>query len=81
MKIGAKATISELGVEDGVGSDELGFAPQFDRLRDDCVAIMVVEYHAIIAAATGGDGEAASFVCGEVTSQLDCLDKRLLGSD
>ena len=43
-------------MEDGVGSDELGLAPQFDRLRDDCVDIMVVEYHEVLAATTVGDG-------------------------
>ena len=68
-------------MEDGVGSDELGFAPRFDRLRDDRVAIMVAEYHEVLAAVTGGDGEAASLVRGDFTSQFDCLDKNLVGSD
>ena len=67
-------------MEDGVGSDEIGFSLQFDWLRDDRVAIMVVEYHKVLAAATGGDGEAASLVCGYFTSQLDCLDKKLVES-
>ena len=42
---------------------------------------MVVEYHKVLAAATGGDGETASFVRGDFTSQFDCLDKRFLESD
>ena len=67
-------------MEDGVGSDELGFDPQFDRLRDDRVDTMVVEYHEVIAAATVGDGEAASLVCGDFTSKFDCLEKNLVGS-
>ena len=54
-------------MEDGVGSDELGFTPRFDRLRDDRVAIMVVDYHVVLAAATGGEGGAASLVCGDFT--------------
>ena len=79
MKIWAKATFSALGVVDGVGSDELGFAPRFDQIKDDCVAIMVVEYHEVLAAATGGDGEADSLVRGDFTSQFYCLDKNLVG--
>ena len=67
-------------MEDGVGSDELGFALGFDRLRDDRVSIMVVEYHKVLAAATGGDGEAASLVRGDSTSQFKCLEKNLVGS-
>ena len=71
--------IIELVVDNSVGSDELGFAPRFDRLRDDCVAIMVVEYHEVLAAATGCDGEAASLVCGDFTSQFEYLNKNLVG--
>ena len=62
-------------MEDGVSSDELGFAPRFDRLRDDRVTIIVVEYHEVLAAATGGDGEVAILVRGDFTSQFNCLDK------
>ena len=79
MKIWAKATIIALGVEDGVGLDELGFAPRFDRIRDDRVAIMVVEYHEVLVAATGGDEGPASLVRGYFTSQFECLDKNLVG--
>ena len=55
-------------MEDGVGSYELGFAPQFDCLRDDRVDIMVVEYHEVHAAATRGYKEAACLVRGDFTS-------------
>ena len=65
MKSGAKATISELGVDDGVDLDEFGFSPRFDWIRDDCVAVMFVEYHEVISVATGGEREAASLVRGE----------------
>ena len=41
---------------------------------------MVVEYHEVLAAATGGDGETASLVRGYFTSQFDSLDKHLMGS-
>ena len=41
---------------------------------------MVVEDHEVLAAATGGDGETASLVRGDFTSQFDCLDKHLMGS-
>ena len=54
--------MSELVVEDGLGSDELRFAPRSDLLRDDCVAIMVVEYNKVLAATTVVDGEASSLV-------------------
>ena len=67
-------------MEDGVDSDELGFAPRFDWLRDDPVAIMILEYHEALAAATGGDGEAASLVRVEFTSKFNCLEKNLVGS-
>ena len=80
MKIGAKPTIFELVVEDGVGLDDLGFASRFDQIRYDCVDIMVVEYHEVLDAVTGGDREATSLVCGDFTSQFDCLDKNLVGS-
>ena len=66
-------------MEDGVGSDELGFAPQFDWLRDYCIAIMVVEYHGVLASTTGGHGEADSLVRGDFTSQFDCIIKKLGG--
>ena len=62
MELGAKAPIGELGMEDRVRSDKLCFTLQFYRLRDDCVAVMVVEDHDVLAAATGGDREAASLV-------------------
>ena len=62
LGLGAKAPIGELGMEDGVGSDELCFTPRFYRLGDDCVAFMVVVEHEVLAATTGGDGEAASLV-------------------
>ena len=67
-------------MEDGVGSDELGFDPRFDRLGDDCVDIMIVEYHGLLAAATGGDGEAASLLREDFTSNFNCLNKNLVGS-
>ena len=60
LELGAKAPIGELGMEDGVGSDELCFTSRLYRLRDDCVSVMVVEDHEVRAAATGGDREAAS---------------------
>ena len=41
---------------------------------------MVVEYHKVLAAATGGDGETASLVRGDFTSHFDCLDKHFIGS-
>ena len=56
LELGAKAPIGELGVEDGVGSDELCFTSRFYRLGDDFVAVMVIEDHEVLAAATGGDG-------------------------
>ena len=36
---------------------------------------MVVEYHEVLAAANGGDGEAASLVRGDFNSQFNCLNK------
>ena len=42
---------------------------------------MVVEYHEVLAAANGGDGEAASLVRGDFTIQFDCLNKNLVGLD
>ena len=56
LALGAKARIGELGMKDRVGSDELCFTLRFYRLRDYCVAVMVVEDHEVLAAATGGDG-------------------------
>ena len=79
MELGEKAPIGELGVEYGVGSDELCFTSQFYRLGDDCVAVMVVEDHEVLAAATGGDGEAASLIRGDFASQFDPLDKKMMG--
>ena len=79
MELGEKAPIRKLGVEVGVGLDELCFTSRFYRLGDDCVAVMVVENHEVLAAATGGDGETASLVHGDFTSQFDCLDKKWMG--
>ena len=56
LELGAKAPIGKLVVEDGVGSDELCFTSRFYRLGDDCVDVVVVEDHAVLAVATGGDG-------------------------
>ena len=41
----------------------------FYRLGDDCVAVMVIEDHGVLAAAIGGDGEAASLVRVDFASQ------------
>ena len=60
LELGAKAPIGELGMEDGVGSDEICFTSRLYRLRDDCVSVMVVEDHEVRDAVTGGDREAAS---------------------
>ena len=62
LELGAKAPIGELGMEDGVGSDDLCFTSQFYRLGDGCIAVMVIEDHEVLSAATGGDREAASLV-------------------
>ena len=62
LELGAKAQIGEIGMENGVGSDELCFTLQFYSFGDDCVAVMVIEDHEVLAYATGGDGEAASLV-------------------
>ena len=40
---------------------------------------MVVEDHEVLAAATGVDGETASLVREDFTSQFDCLNKHLMG--
>ena len=42
---------------------------------------MFVEDHEVLASTTGGDRETASLVCEDFTSQFDCLDKNLVGSD
>ena len=42
---------------------------------------MVVCDHEVLAAATGGDSETDCLVCGDFTSQFDCLDKHLMVSD
>ena len=62
LELGAKAPIGELGMEDGVGSDELCFTSRFYRLGDDCITVMVIYDHEVLAAATGGDRETASLV-------------------
>ena len=62
LELGTKAPIGEIGMEDGVGSDELCFTSQFYRLGDDCIAGMVIEDHKVLSAVTGGDGEAASLI-------------------
>ena len=62
LELGAKAPIGELGMEDGVGSDELCFTSQFYRLGYAFITFMVIEDHEVLAAANGGDGEAASLV-------------------
>ena len=62
LELRTKALIDELGMEDGVGSDELFFALLFYQLGDDCVAVMIVDDHEALAAATVGDREAASLV-------------------
>ena len=62
LELGSKAPIGELGMEDGVGSDELCCTSQFYRLGDDCINVTVIEDHAVLAAATGGDGKTASLV-------------------
>ena len=62
LELGAKTLIGEIGMEDGVGSYELCFTSRFYWLGDDCVAVMVVEDHEVLAAATGGEGEVSSLV-------------------
>ena len=62
LELGSKAPIGELGMEDGVGSDDLCFTSRFYRLGDDCITVMFIEDNEVLAAATGGDGETASLV-------------------
>ena len=62
LELGDKAPIGELGTENGVGSDEICFISRFYRLGDDCIAVMVVDDHEVLAVATGGDREKASLV-------------------
>ena len=68
-------------MQDGAGSDELGLDPRFYRLRDDRIVIMVVEYHKLLAAVNGCDVEAAILVHGDFTSQFDCFNKKMVGSE
>ena len=42
---------------------------------------MVLEDHEVLAAATRGDRETARLLCGDFTSQFDCLVKHVMGSD
>ena len=42
---------------------------------------MVVEYHDVLADATGGDWETACLVCVDFTIQFNCINKHLMGSD
>ena len=62
LELGAKAPIGKLGMEDGVGSDELCFTSRFYWLGDDCISVMVIEGHEVLAASTGGDTETTSLV-------------------
>ena len=62
LKLGAKAPICELGMEAGVGLYELCFTSRFYWLGDDCINVMVIEDHELLAAPTGGDEETASLV-------------------
>ena len=80
LELGARSPIGELGMEDRVGLYELCFTLRIYRLGDDCVAVMVVEDHDVLAAATGGNGEAASLVSRDFASHFDCLNKHLMGS-
>ena len=80
LELGAKDPIGDIGVGGGVGSDEICFTSRFYWLGDDCVAVMVIEEYEVLADATIGDGETASLVRGDFTSQFDCLDKHLMGS-
>ena len=73
-----KAPIGELGMEDGVGSDELCFTLRFYRIGDDCITVMFIEDHEVLAVATGGDGETASLVSGYFPSQVNYLNKHLM---
>ena len=67
-------------MEERVGSDELCFTLRFYRLGDDCITVMVIEDHEVLADATGGDWEADSLVSGYFASQFNCLNRHLMGS-
>ena len=62
LELGSKSPIGELGMGYGVGSDEIYFTSQFYRLGYDCITVIVIEDHEVLAAATGGDREDASLV-------------------
>ena len=80
LELGVKAPIGDLGMEDRVGSDEICFTSLFYWLRNDYITVMVIEDHEVLAAATGGDWEAASLVSGYSASKFNCLNKHLMGS-
>ena len=52
LESGLKASVGELGVESGVGSDEFIFAAGLQWLWDYGIAVIIVREHDVLAAPT-----------------------------
>ena len=58
----AETALGHIGLHSRVFADKFVLAPQFHRLGNNSVSIMVIKDHDILAATTGGHQEKASLI-------------------
>ena len=68
-------------MQDASGSDEFVFAVRGEWLRQDGIAVIVVQDNEVLATAVRGYGKTSSLVSAYFSSELDFLWIRHLGSD
>ena len=65
--------VGEVSVEGGVRANEFVLVARFEWLCNDGIAVIVIEYHDVFAAATGSDGETTCLVRGDLAGDFDGL--------
>ena len=60
-------------MQDAIGLDEFAFAVRGEWFHQYGVAVMVVQYHEVLATAGRGDRKMSSLVGAYFSSELNCL--------
>ena len=68
-----EAADGEIGVQYVIGSDEFPFSARGEWLFLYSIAVMVVQYHEVLATARRGDSKTYSLESAYFSSEFNCL--------
>ena len=66
-----EAAISDMGVQLGIGTDQLVLVSGFDGLGKDSVGVIVIQDHDIFVTFAGDHGETTRLICKNLSRQVD----------